>query len=129
MLIEGGIKGKLNTGDQIKIDLLASPSPTTVDMLIAEDNEVVITSVHPAKAFLLHSIACLGPLAAKIWEVERAFGKKSGGVICCQWLLQWNGRNGKTSSSLIVFVNRAVPTATIMWVRMRARKHTVEEYG
>ena len=111
----------------MEIDLLASPT-NTADIPTAKDNEVATTSGHSARAFVLHGVACLGPMAAKIREGERAFGKKGGGVIGCRWLLQWNRIKGKTSSSMVVFLRRAVPTATDMWVRMRGRKHTVEEY-
>ena len=34
-----------------------------------------------ARAFVVHGVACLGPMAANIQEVERAFGTKGGGVI------------------------------------------------
>ena len=112
----------------MKIDLLASPN-NTADIPTAKDNKVATTSGHSAKAIVLHGVARLGPMAAKIREVERAFRKKGGGVIGCRWLLQWNRRKRKTSSSMVVFLWRAVPTAIDMWVRMRDRKHTVEKYN
>ena len=39
------------------------------------------TSVHCARAFVVHGVACSGPLTHKIREVERAFGGRGGGVI------------------------------------------------
>ena len=67
-------------------------------------------------------------MAAKIQEVERAFGTKGGGVIGVRWLLKDSRRWGKAASSLVVFTKRAVPTAVEMYVRMRGRQHTVVEY-
>ena len=86
------------------------------------------TSAHCARAFVVHSVACSGPLTHKIREVERAFGGKGGGVIGVRWLLQWNRRRGKTASSIVVDLKRAVPTALEMSVRIWGRKHTVVEY-
>ena len=39
------------------------------------------TSARYAGAFVVHGIVCSGPLTHKIWEVERAFRGKGGGVI------------------------------------------------
>ena len=127
---EGEVKERLNTTDEMEIESLASParSITAEQIPTAKDNEGSPTSRQSAKAFVMHSIGCLGPMTAKLREVERAFGKKGGGVIGCRWLLQLNRRKGKTSSSMVVFLRLAVPTATDMWVRMKGRKHTVEEY-
>ena len=44
----------------------------------------------------------------KIQEVERAFGRREGGVIGVLWLLHGYRRRGKTFSSLVVFVKRVV---------------------
>ena len=81
-----------------------------------------------ARAFVVHGVACLGPMAAKIQEVKRAFGTKEDGVIGVRWLLKGSRRWGKAASSLVVFTKRAVLTAIEMYVRMRGRKHTVVEY-
>ena len=67
-------------------------------------------------------------MAAKIQEVERAFGTKGGGVIGVRWLLKGSRRWGKAASLLVVFTKRAVPTAVEMYVWLRGRKHTVVEY-
>ena len=60
--------------------------------------------------------------------MERALGRKGGGVIGVRWLLQQYRRRGKAFSSLVVFLKGAVPTAQSMYVKMRGRKHRVEEY-
>ena len=126
---EGEAEGRLNTTDEIEIESPASPTRSiTAEIPTAKDNGGAHTSGHSAKAFVMHGVACLGPMTVTIREVERAFGKKRGGVIGCRWLLQWNRRKGKTSSSIVIFLRRAVPTVTDMWVRMRGRKYTVEEY-
>ena len=49
-------------------------------------------SAHCARAFVVHGVACSGPLTHKIREVERAFGGKGERVIGVRWLLQWNRR-------------------------------------
>ena len=77
---------------------------------------------------MVHGIACSGPRTQKIQGVERAFVRRGGGVIGVRWLLQGYRRRGKTFSSLVVFVKRAVQTAADMYVRVRGRKHKVEEY-
>ena len=77
---------------------------------------------------MVHGVACHGPWQARIQEVERAFGRKGGGVIGVRWLLQQHRRRGKAFSSLAVFLKRAVGTAESMYVKMRGRKHMVEEY-
>ena len=64
----------------------------------------------------------------KIREVERVFGGKGGGVIGVRWLLHYSRRRGKTTSSLVVVLKRAVPTALEMAVSMRGRKYKVVEY-
>ena len=81
-----------------------------------------------ARAFVAHGVAWPGPMAAKIQEVERAFGTKGGGVIRVRWLLKGSRRWRKAASSLVVFTKRAVPTAIVMYMRMRGRKHMVVEY-
>ena len=73
-------------------------------------------------------MACLGPIAAKIQEVERSFGTKRGGVIGIRWLLKGSTRWGKGASSVVVFTKRAVPTAVAIYMRLRGRKHMVVEY-
>ena len=86
------------------------------------------TSGHLARAFVVHGVGCHGPWQARIQEVERAFGRKGEGVIGVRWLLQQHRRQGKAFSSLVVFLKRAVGTAESMYVKMRGRKHMVEEY-
>ena len=86
------------------------------------------TLVPTCRAFVLHGIARSGPWKQKIQQEETAFGRKGGGVIGVRWLLQGYRRRGKAFSSLVVFLKRAVATATDMHVRVRGRKHKVEEY-
>ena len=83
---EGEVKGRLNTTDEMEIESLASParSITAEQIPTAKDNEGAPTSGHSARAFVMHSVACLGRMTAKIREVERAFAKKGGGVIGCR---------------------------------------------
>ena len=45
-----------------------------------------------------------------------------------RWLQHYSRSRGKTASSLVVFLKRAVPTALDMAVRMRGRKYKVVEY-
>ena len=77
---------------------------------------------------MVHGVECQGPMARKIPEVERAFRGKGGGVIGVRWLLQWNRRRGKATSSLVVYLKRGHPTAKEMWLRMKGRKYSVDEY-
>ena len=77
---------------------------------------------------MVHGVACAGPFAYKIQEVERAFRGKGGGVIGVRWLLHWSKRKGKTTSSLVVYLKKDVVMAKEMSVRMRGRKYTVVEY-
>ena len=77
---------------------------------------------------MVHGIACSGPWTQKILEVKWAFGRNGGGVIGVRWLLQGYRRRGKEFSSLVVFLKRAVQAAADMSIRVRGRKHKVEEY-
>ena len=77
---------------------------------------------------MVHSVTCAGPFAYKIQEVERGFRGKGGGVIGVRGLLHWSKRKGNTTSSLVVYLKKAVVTAKEMFVRMRGRKYTVVEY-
>ena len=86
------------------------------------------TSAHLVRVFVVHGIACSGPWTQKIQDVERAFGRRGGGVIGVRWLLQGYRRRGKAFSSLVVFVKRAMQVAADMYIRIRGRKHKVEEY-
>ena len=81
-----------------------------------------------SRTFVVHGVAYIGPMTHKIREVERAFGGKGGGVIRVRWLLHYSRRRGKTASSLVVFLKRAVPTGLEMVVRMCGRKYKVVEY-
>ena len=76
----------------------------------------------------MYGVACHGPWQQKIQEVERAFGRKEGGVIGVRWLLGIDRKRRKTFSSLVVFFKRAVPTAESMYVKSRGRKHMVDKY-
>ena len=58
----------------------------------------------------------------------KSIREEGGGVIGVQWLPQQHRRRGKAFSSLVVFLKRAVGTAESMYVKMRGRKHMIEEY-
>ena len=117
--------------DKMDIDILPPPtnkptSPATTPL--ANTSNATPTSAHLSRAFVVHGIACSGPSTQKIQEVERAFGRRVAGVISVQWLLQGYRGRGKTFSSLVFFVKRAVQSAADMYVRVRGRTHKVEEY-
>ena len=94
-----------------KIDVDTPPPPTNTPTSPAATPSANTTNATPTSAHL-----------------ARAFGRRGGGVIGVQWLLQSYRRRGKTFSSLVVFVKRAVQTAADMYVRVKGRKHKVEEY-
>lgn len=81
-----------------------------------------------ARAYVVHGVTCHGSFQAHIQEVERVFERKGRGVISVRWLLQQHMRRGKAFSSLVFFLKRAVPTAKSRYVKIRGRKHMVEEY-
>ena len=117
--------------DKMGVD--TPPPPTNTSTSPAATPSANTTNATPtpaslARAFVVHGIACSGPWTQKIQEAERAFGRWGGGVIGVRWLLQGYRRRGKTLSSLVVFMKRAVQTAIDMNVRIRGRKHKVEEY-
>ena len=116
--------------DSMVIDSTAPPNKATADPPSAKDqSKDKDTATAPtSRAFVVHGMACIGPMTHKIREVERAFGGKGGGVIGVRWLQHYSRRRGKTASSLVVFLKRAVPTALEMAVRMRGRKYKVVEY-
>ena len=83
---------------------------------------------HLARGYVVHGGATTGPMLTKIWEVERAFWGKGGGVIRVRWLLTYDRRKCKVASSIVVIFKNAVSTVKEMHVRMRGRKYTVVEY-
>ena len=117
--------------DNMDVDTPPPPTNTPTSPAAipsANTTNATPTSAHLARAFVVHGIACSGPWTQNIQEAERAFGRRGGGVIGVRWLLQGYRRRGKAFSSLVVFVKRAVQTAADMYVRVRGRKHKVEEY-
>ena len=119
------------TTDRMDIDTPPPPtnkptSPATTPL--ANTLNATPTSAHLSRAFVVHGIACSGPWTQKIQEVERAFGRRGGGVISVRYLLQGYRRRGKTFSLLVVCVKSVVQTAANMYVRVRGRKHKVEKY-
>ena len=116
-----------------KMDIDKPPPPTDTPTSpaatpLANTTNATPTSAHLTSAFVVHGIAYSGPWAQKIQGAERAFERRAGRVIGVRWLLQGYRRRGKTFSSLVVFVKRAVQTAADMYVRIRGRKYKVEEY-
>ena len=84
------MKGRLNTTVEMEIESPASParSISATQIPTAIEIEGAPTRGHSTKSFVIHGVACLGPITTKIWEVERSFGKKGARVIGCRWLSQ-----------------------------------------
>ena len=65
--------------------------------------------------------------------MEKAFGRRGGGVVWMRWLLQWGRRRGRrrgrSFTSMVVYLRRAIPTAEVMLVHVWGRRHRVEEYS
>ena len=104
--------------------------PTTTILpaaLPAAKDQPLPVPVLAARAFVVHGVACAGPFAYTVQEVESAFRGKGGGVIGVRWLLHWSKRKGKTTSSLVVYLKKTVELAREMSVRMRGRKYNVVE--
>ena len=102
-----------------KMDIDTPPPSTNKPTLpaatpLANTLNMTSTSAYLSRAFVVHGIACSGPWTHKIQEFERAFGRRGGGVIGERWLLEGYKRRGKTFSSLVVFIKRAVQTAADM---------------
>ena len=103
--------------NKMDLDPPASPNtPTTKGQSSGvtptpKPTQATTTVGHLAWAYVVHGVTCHGSWQAYIEEVERAFGRKGGGVIGVRWLLQQHRRRGKAFSSLVVFLKRAVPTA------------------
>ena len=113
------------------MDIDPAPPPTPTEMAVpptAKNMDKGKDTGSVARAFVIHGMACTGPMVHKIREVERAFGGRGGGVIGVRWLLQWSRQVGKTASSLVVFLRQDVPAGENMYVRMRGRRYSVEEY-
>ena len=123
-------KGVGKHTDSMDIDSTAPLGEVTVDPPSAKDQnkDTGAATAPTSRAFVVHGVACIGPMTHKIREVERAFGGQGGGVIGVRWLLHYSRRRGMAASSLVVFLKRAVPTALEMAVRMRGRKYKVIEY-
>ena len=123
-------KGVGKHTDSMDIDSTALPGEVAADPPSAKDQnkDTGAATAPTSRAFVVHGVACIGPITHKIQEVERAFGGKGGGVIGVRWLLHYSRRRGMAASSLVVFLKRAVPTALEMAVRMRGRKYKVVEY-
>ena len=127
------VEVKMGTGTTDDEEMIDAPvhKPTKLRLATSPSakNPTNNTSTgRTARAFVVQGIVCLGPMAANIQEVERAFRTKGGGVIGVRWLLKGSRRRGMGASSQVVFTKRAVPTATEMYVRMRGRKHTGDKY-
>ena len=103
--------------DKIDLDLPASPNTPTMKGKSSgvtptpKPTEATTTLGHLSRAYVLYGVVCHGFWQAHIQEVERAFGRKGGGVIGVRWLLQQHRRRRKAFSSLVVFLKWAVPTA------------------
>ena len=94
----------------------------------AANDQPLPVPVPTASAFVVHGVAYIGPFPYKRKEVERAFRGKGGGVIGVRLLLHWSKRKEKTTSSLVVYLEKDMVTVKEMSVRMHGRKYTVVEY-
>ena len=70
--------------DKMDIDTPPPPnnkptSPATTPL--ANTSNTTPTSAHLSRAFVVHGIVCSGPWTQNIQEIERAFGRRKGGVI------------------------------------------------
>jgi len=76
------------------------PQPTTYKCTKAADLEYVDT-----RAFVVHRIPCQRPMADTIQDM-----KKTGmrGIMGALWLVGGQRRAGKTTSSVVIFLNRIV---------------------
>ena len=96
---EEKVEVKRGTGTTDDEEIIDAPVPKPTNLRLAASP----SAKHPtnntatgrtARAFVVHGVACLGPMAAKIREVERAFGTQRGGVIGVRWLLKGSRRWG-----------------------------------
>ena len=75
----------------------------------------------PVRTFVVHGVACSGPWVHRSREMEKAFGRRGGGVVGMRWLLQWGRRRGRrrgrSFTSMVVYLRRAIPTADVMLVQ------------
>ena len=86
-------RGTGTTDDEEMIDA-SVPKPTKLRPAASPSAKNPTTNTATgctARALVVHGVACLGPMAAKLQEVERAFRMKGGGVIGVRWLLKGIG--------------------------------------
>ena len=79
---EASIGGENTDKMDIDTPLLPTDAPTCLAATpSANTTNATPPSAHTSRAFVVHRIACSGPWTQKIQEVERAFGRRGGGVI------------------------------------------------
>ena len=69
-------KGVAKHTDNMEIDSTAPPNGATADPPSAKDQckDKDTATAHTSRAFVVHGVACIGPMTHKIREVERVFG-------------------------------------------------------
>ena len=80
------------------------------------------------KAFVVHAIPCNRPIADTIQDF-RKIGMR--GILGSQWLLGGNRRIGKTTSSVVIFLDREVSFQAQdgqLKMKVRGQWHPVEVY-
>ena len=73
------------------------------------------------RALVVHGISCQQPIAVTILDARRW-----GNVLGARWLLGKSRREGKTTSSVVVFFDREVQVGPSM--KIRGNRHSVEAY-
>ena len=73
------------------------------------------------RAIVVHGIGCQQPIAATILDTRRW-----GNVLGARWLLGKSRREGKTTSSVVVFFEREVQLRPTM--KIRGKRHSVAAY-
>ena len=94
---EETVEVKRGTGTTDDEEMIYAPVPKPTKLRpatspSAKDPTNNTATSRTARAFVVHDVACLGPMAVKIQKVERAFGTKGGGVIGVRWLLKGSRR-------------------------------------
>ena len=90
--VEEKVEVKRGTGTTDDEEMIDAPVPKPTKWgpaasPLAKNPTINTSTGRTERAFVVHGVACLGPMAAKIQEVERAFRTKGGGVIGVRWLL------------------------------------------
>ena len=76
-------KGVGKHTDRMDKDSTAPRSEVTADPPSpkSHNKDTSVALAPTSRAFIVYGVACIGPMTNKIWEIERAFGRKGGGII------------------------------------------------